>query len=905
MSTKILVRLLPGQWRPLCLSLDKVSGRYRSLVGNKAANLAFLLRKGYPVPAGFCLTSRAFQYFLLSQGLADRIKALVSELGRGLELSTGLAEIRRLIVETELPADLAESIREACQRLFGPGSCPGPLVVRSSAIQEDSLTEASAGLYDTYLNISIEEVGIYVRRCWSSLWNERAYFYRGRVQQRKPDEALMAVIIQPLVEAESAGVVFTAHPVTGNRDEVVINAGWGLGGPIVTGKLQPDQYLVGLLSPRFGGLVIKDRSIAKKVHSWRPQEGGIGPVIVSPEMQERPVLTEQQIFELAHLSLEVEKAFGHPQDIEWAWREGRFYLLQSRPITSLEKGGPGGDPPILWSRANLKEVLPELPSPFTVSWVQEALNDMWRQHYRRIGYRLPRDFRLVKVFAGRPYFNLSLLQQLSLELGSHPLSLIRFLGGPAFWVPEGSRPPFIWKKMLRRLPTIWRLVRLFQRLPQLASQHFDQIRHRAEQGFDLTKASEGEILDHLTRLEKYLKDHDLTLAIASAAISSHNLLEWLLGNWLGLPAQELMGRLLVGLGDVISAQQGLDLLDLAWKARQDTVARDFFSAPDYDPAEYKDRLKGTRFLADLLAFLRQYGHRGIYETDPMYPRFSEDPSYLLDTIRAYLQGGSLLHPLEIRQRQESLRHQALREIEQAISEKGWPWRPLIRRVFYRAYRELGMYLSLRERNRHYLMMSLQVFRRALLELAPRFVKMGVLERPVDIFFLTVEEVRGLLGGETPPASYPRLRAEVDRRKEEREELARISVPDQVWERSGKIESTLQGWDLSQGGRVLQGLGVSPGLVTGRVRLLSHPDQKSLKKGEIVVAPVIDPSWTSLFGLMGGAIIELGGLLSHGSIALREYGIPAVVNLPNITKILKEGMRVTLDGDKGRVYLLDE
>lgn len=887
------------------LSLHKILPRHRPLVGGKAANLARLTQAGFLIPPGFCITTSAYHRFLQSQGLEKEIEVILSQGKANDDFLRDLAEVRRAIEEAPLPLELEGEIRAALQQTFPSISSPISLALRSSASSEDSAIASFAGIHDTYLNITTgEDLGKYIKCCWASMWSERAHYYRARYQE-KPLGASMGVIVQKMVKAEASGIAFSAHPFTGEHGVIVINASWGLGDAIASGKVHPDQYIIRVQPDWHGGLLLQEKLIAKKEVMSILIESKTQLAAVPPPKQHVQVLSDNQIFELGQIIREVAQDFGCPQDIEWTWDGECFQLLQSRPITGLPSRGHQPEQPILWSRANLKEILPETPCPLTISWVTRAISLMWQEHYGKIGYRLPTDAKIISVFHGRPYFNITFMQRIAAELGAHPSSLSGYIGGPAEWSPQWFKTPFIWKALLKKLPITLRITRLYRRLPKLASTLFTELMDRAMRDNDLKigDMSDEEIGCYLEEFEAYFRQRDLTLAIVSAAISSYTLLEWIMRTWLGIKTKNLIGQLLTGLGNIESTQQTLRLMSLAKKAREEPKTIEFFLDPSYCPSKYREKLDGTEFLRDFTAYLKEFGHRGIYETDTMYPCFAEDPSYLLNVIHSYIEAESIPDPDDVHHQQKKIREEAFLKVKEELARQGFLRRRLRYTIFCRTYRDLCTAITLRERNRHYIMMTLHTIRKIHLELGKRFTERGIIQQPQDFFFLSVDEIRGILQGSPGVISLDILEALVEERKKERDANARLSVPDQIW---GELSSarpqtpTIPG---TKGEKTFQGIGLSPGVTTGLVRVFSHPGEKSLKAGEILVAPVIDPSWAPLFGLASGLIVELGGLLSHGSIVAREYGIPAVANISGITKALKDGILVTVDGDRGEVRIL--
>jgi pyruvate,water dikinase len=395
----------------------------------------------------------------------------------------------------------------------------------------------------------------------------------------------------------------------------------------------------------------------------------------------------------------------------------------------------------------------------------------------------------------------------------------------------------------------------------------------------------------MDRIGTRLREHDLTFAIVAGVGQTLRTLGLLSSRAIGEGWRGLLNASLQGQGTIISARQVLWLAELANEARREDRARAFFLTDPWTPDGFRSALADTRFLEEFDRFLAEFGHRAIGESDVATPRFSENPDYLLGVIRAHLQATGGKSVEEIQQRQESAREAALRVIRRRMG-----WRLHYWMAFRWWYRRLCRFLSLREANRHHLMYFSAATRHLALALGEQLSATSVLDTPHDIFFLTAEEIRAI--ALDPSQDWKRL---IARRRAERAEHAAHRVPDTIRDDGPERECAEKGQPPALTGITLSGTPVSAGYVEGPVcALLSPNDFRKVNRGDIIVAPVIDPGMAPVFSLAAGLVVEMGGTLSHGAIIAREYGLPTVVNVPSATKFLKDGDRIAVDAGRGLI-----
>lgn len=879
--------------------LDRASLPY---AGGKAANLGELLTAGFPVPDGFCLTTEAYWLALKQGGLLPQLERLLD--GLDIDTPASLAEtgaaVRSLILSVDVPAD----VRHAVQSML-PAYGAGPFAVRSSATAED-LPEASfAGQQETYLNVVGEEVLLAaVRRCWASLWTDRAIAYRQR-NGIEHESVALAVVVQKLVAAEAAGVLFTANPVTGKRGEIAIDAGLGLGEAVVSGAVAPDSYLVAKSEWR-----VTQRILGGKALAIVPLPGGgTERRETAPLARERQALSDEWILALARLGQRVEEHFGWPQDVEWALADGRLYLLQSRPITSLFPVPPAPKDGKLHVYISLNS-LQGMLEPFTPLGASFFLN---AAREAALGGREDRQF--LHVLAGRIFADVTPLLRTQLGRSLIPRYVLpqvdnvaaRILEqvladqrlAPAPRSPRGDLRRFFTRFWRRLLPAVTLLVRylLFpgwaeSRVARVIVPRVDAFQAEAEGGLAFGQRLELLELFWRQRMAGFFLD---LVPLVGAGAGSYFRAEGLVHDW-GL-STDLLPTARQGLPNNPTTQMDLNLWALAVKVRADQESRQALSREE--PATLADLYHGGLLPGPLqrgfAGFLAKYGHRGVREIDLGMPRWGEDPSYLLGVLQGYL---GLTDPEQFPDRHFARQTKAA---EQAVAELLAEARRLPRgRVkaalvgfFLGRFRRLGGH---RETPKFQIMRLFAVMRRLLLGAGEDLARAGWLERAEDVVYLHFDELRDVEAGRLDAACLV-----AERRGEHERELRRLRAP-RVITSEGEA---FYGASLPGAAGELAGSPVSPGVARGPARVIRDPRGARLLPGEILVAPSTDPAWTPLFLVAGGLVMEAGGMMSHGAIVAREYGIPAVAGVVEATTRLATGQIIEVDGTRGAVRPLAE
>ncbi|HUJ71092.1 MAG TPA: PEP/pyruvate-binding domain-containing protein, partial [Verrucomicrobiae bacterium] len=748
---------------PLVLDLKKAGDGQRAAVGGKAANLAVLLRAGVPVPRGFCITTVAFDHFLAACPRRTRISELLSEcsadrIDRIAELSL---EAQSCLADAGMPVLVGDAVLAAWRKL-GEAQC---FAVRSSATVEDGAERSFAGQFESVLNVRGADALLRaIQSCWLSLFCERALTYQ--VKRQVPVEKVkMAVLVQEMVEAEQSGVVFTADPLTGSTDRLVVEFVSGLGEGLVQGTVQPDRLLI---EKRTGRVLTspsdEPRSGFEGKGSADRTEPGISPGILA------------RLCELAH---QTERLFGAPQDIEWAQRGGKLFLLQARPITTRTPVKTWEERQV-WNNLNTGEVMPDVMTPVTWSMIQSLL-DVWLSSLYRLAGADLRRAPLGGLVAGRVYLNINTVlattKPFPFLFKSIPNARQAFGGGHVEVSPQAllnlladDLPDlgFRWPKYILSWPRIacdlvthsprrgdaW-LVRVKTQLDDLVREDIE-----AMSTADLTR-----LFNRLVR--EAWKGWDLLYLVTQAAALP--VFQKACRDWLGDPDLTLGYRLFSALGGMAGTEAGLALWRLAVLAHADRETEMVVSSemgwPDVR-ATLQQTEQGRRFLAAWEAFMTEHGHHCRGELELINARWSETPEYILGLVRGYLRSMGRADPPENQRRLADEREQLTEKCRRRLKN------PIKRWIFSRSLRRAQKLAVNREELKNQAVRQFTLLRRVLRVLGQRLQQQGVLTCSDDIFFLEVAEIEPVAMG---VASF-NWRERIERRRREYEENRKLSPP---------------------------------------------------------------------------------------------------------------------------------
>lgn len=907
--------------------------------GGKGANLARLVRAGFNVPPGFILTTRAYQSFVAANDLEPAIQEALRQTGlidplvssspsHPISTSPGRsasATIRQRFSEGRLPDEIATALRQADADIGSP-----PVAVRSSATAEDLPGMSFAGQQDTFLNVvDTQSLLESVVACWSSLWTARAIGYRARNGISHADVSL-AVVVQRMLPADVSGVMFTANPLTGARHETVIDATLGLGEALVSGQVEPDHYVVDT-----NRKAIVSKSLGAKARLIRGKEGG-GVEVVSQDAGQRQALSDDQIFELVDLGSRVAREYDFPQDVEWALVDADLYLLQSRPITSLFPLPENSNPSelrVLFSFGAVQGML----DPMTPLG-RDAIRLIFAGGASLLGYERTHTTQgVIRIAGERLWGDVTALfrNRLGRRLTSGALNFIEPGVRQAFEHIENdprlslevAGPSF---DVLRRMAPL--ALSIFARVLRLW-RHPVRQRARYEshvEGFVGSFERDLEALRtalHASQMDTSGPETTLPRAVAlyrrmyeafptvvptlvpgiAAAMSLFTALHRLSAR---LSSDENLSTVALeltrGVPHNVTTEMDLALWATAQAIRRDHAAFDRFQGadPKTQAQEYLSGHLSPAGQAAVAEFLDAYGMRGVGEIDIGRPRWREDPTQVMQVLSSYLhiQDPSQA-PDAVFERGARAGRAAIDRLDAAVrNEPGGRLR--VRLVRWAASRVRAL-IGLRESPKFYIIRMMGFVRQGLLETGADLVARGLLEQPDDLFFLELDEL-DTLAGEPSLERFTACRACIaSRRTDYQREKLRRQVP-RLLLSDGRAFYEGLGASAGEGGQdgVITGSPVSPGLAEGRVRVVLDPHTTALAPGEILVCPGTDPAWTPLFLAAGALVMEVGGMMTHGSVVAREYGIPAVVGVHQATTRLQTGQRVRVDGTAGRITLLD-
>jgi pyruvate,water dikinase len=871
------------------------------MAGGKGANLGELLQAGFPVPPGFVLTTAAYADFVEANGIAPRILELAAlpAGAQGTDYDAASQRIRALFTGGVMPEDIARELREAYSGLSrrsaaqidggdGDAGADASVAVRSSATAEDLASASFAGQQDTYLNVrGPDAVTAAVIDCWASLWTARAMAYRSR-EGLDPATVRLAVVVQRMVESDAAGVMFTANPSNGRRDQVVISAAWGLGESVVSGAVTTDDVVVDPATGRVASRLTADKQVMTAYSDQGTTE------LPVPERQRRqPVLNDAAAAALARQGVAIAEHFGSPQDIEWALSAGEFSMVQTRPVTALPE--PSAEAPTEWPlpfpkglyfRASIVEQLPDPLSPLFADLIDGSVT------------------RSIKALMAQAVGS-DVVREGDISLPT--------INGYAYYYYTSSG---MWRVMGKSLTAMSALARGKAHMGINGWRDYSHPRYRglvrrwaAKPLKDLPSAELlggiSELLDAGTSY--YTAVQSVIPIAASSEIAFRTFYDRLVRRAGDPPGQTF----LLGYdSEPIRAEKSL--YDLAaWTRGHPGLAAALTSGPAESIAaslRTGDRPDGveaadweewrTRFQRHL----DRFGH-AVYNLDFVNPVPADDPSALLETLKFFLRGEGN-DPHERQRRSADRRDDQGRAIRDRLG-------PARRAVFTRLLRWAQKAAPVREDALADIGLAWPLMRRMLLELGRRLVDSGIIAEPADIFWLRLGELRNAIdfGLATPGAAITGaarpVRADaVEQRKMlwrgQRKAAAPQILPESRWaDRAfGKM---MPAGSQDQRGDTISGVGASSGQVTAPARLLGGPeDFASMRPGEVLVARMTTPAWTPLFAMASGVVTDVGGPLSHSSIVAREYGIPAVLGTGVATQRLASGQRVRVDGDAGTV-----
>ena len=921
------------------------------LVGGKALSLSRLTRAGFSVPRGFVVTINAYRHFTDLHGLGPRITELALPVlvnGRASFVDAGAA-IRRLFVEHEVDEGAADELRRAYAELGGPGRDVA-VAVRSSSNAEDLPELSFAGQQETLLNVrGADAVVDAVKTCWASLWTARALAYRHQ-HGIAQDSVAMAVIVQEMAPAEASGILFTANPATGERDEVVVNGSFGLGEAVVSGEVTPDTWIV-----HRGTREVRETAIGAKEHATVPTETGVKLAPVPAERRQQASVSAKTLRELVDVALEVEGLYdGLPQDIEWAVADGQLWLLQSRPITNLppppiELDWTPNPPARYLSRRQIVENMPDPVCPlFEELYLTDGLESTRRDKSLMVGggpmfvtlngYAYQR-FDWPMFFVKDAEGNLRTLHEADIDIAEYEASeMARWRGergdderrreqqesaqGDVAMFREhldaAERAAFdAWREGRDALETALAVV-----MPESDNPTFTAFNHTAindrqlQEWHEVTQprlaatrgkwrcvdpatASDQVLLEGIREMsyeEGYYWSSNASHTFGVAK-STDDQLQTFLGET--LPEHNFIsGQFLSGI-ESPAMQANAELFSIARMVRaSDELTHAVLTTPSkFLLAALRRREDAGELVAAIDAWLDAYGHQG-YSLDFVEPILAESPSAMLEPLKAMVQDPEL-DPARQRERAAAVRREKLAAITELLD--GLPyWQFRFRLWLARRYNHI------REQVAFHFGYTWGALRPMAFELGRRMVTAGTFQDPSDTFYLVTAELERAIAARSKDTALPELGQLAAERRQLREARKRHHPPGTIPSEASEIkgisfkETQILNDDDDA---TMRGFAVSSGRVTAPASVVRSADEfDRMAPGTILVSPLTTPAWTQLFAHAVGLVTDMGSILAHGSIVAREYGIPAVLGVGNGTVRIRHGQTLTIDGDAGTVVL---
>jgi phosphoenolpyruvate synthase/pyruvate phosphate dikinase len=870
------------------LRLDEIDSTMRMDVGGKAVHLAECFRiEGLRVPEGFCVTTKAYRrMFDANRELQDLFNHLST---LSLEDRNAIQTLSRQIRETMESIAMVPEVKDAITQALSRFGEERAYAIRSSATAEDLPHASFAGQQDSYLNIKGREAILqHIQKCWASLFTDRAVVYR---MQNGFDHrnVYLSVIVQHMVLSQISGIVFTADPLTSNRKVLTIDASFGLGEGLVSGRVSADHYQVQ------EGKIIKKVVADKKTSLLPGVEGGIQKDTVASERQYRQALTDAQILKSEKIGRKLESHFSYPQDIEWCMVNDTFHVVQSRPITTLFPIPDGGDKANrVYLSMGHQQMMTEAIRPLGISFFRYLSDDV---PMLEAGGRLYVD---LSHDLASPIGRQILMRTIGINDPSMRSALTELLKRKGFIrsLPRGKRAFRLGTDRLS-WGMILQAIRIYRNndetiVPRLMAENEAAINRLKQR---IKGISGKELFSFIHEDFKELKRmlfYPRSLGVIAVAIYASNWINKQMDKWLGEKnAADVLSQ---SVPHNVTSEMGLALLDVADVVRQYPAVMAYFThARDHTFFDDLSRLEGGAAVgATIQAFLSKYGMRCTGEIDITKPRWREKPTALIPLILNNIR----IHDRHARQTLfEQGRLEAERKEKDLLSRlQALPGGGRKAKKAQRMIRLLRNFIGYREYPKYTFIQRYDIYKEALLREAEGLVQQGILREKTDVYYLTFEEFwKVVRTGQLEDGI-------ISQRRAAHAAYEKLTPPRIITSEGESIAGIHQNANIPSD--ALAGVGVSSGIIEGRARVIHRLDEASVEDGDILVTAFTDPSWTPLFISIKGLVTEVGGLMTHGSVIAREYGLPAVVGVDLATKRIPDGQRIRVNGTDGYVELIE-
>lgn len=881
--------------RNYVLEFQKIDKSKVSLAGGKGANLGELYNiPRIVVPAGFCITTKAYTDFvgesLEFRELLDSLKRIKT--GSLEEIQAAAKGLRSHLEGLEINKEIQYEIIQAWEKIGTQYS----YAVRSSATAEDLPNASFAGQQDTYLNIiGGQNILDSTRRCWASLFTDRAVMYRQK-NGFEHDKVLLSVIIQRMVFPKVSGIMFTADPITGNRKIISIDASFGLGEALVSGMVSADLYQVK------SDKLIKKQLAKKEMAVYARPEGGTFTEKIASDKQTKQTLADHQAIKLAHIGRRLEQHFGSPQDIEWGLVDEKIFILQSRPITTLY--------PIPTVTDGRLHVFMSIGHPQMMIDAMKPLGISVLRTFVPIGrsYRYAESSLLLEA-GGRLYLDITkalkhrqgrkILPGILMNVDALMSQAVAGLISKAELEQE-SLPPwgFDLTFVKRVLPIGMNVIKniLYRRNYGVMDQINAFIIEKVEENRNKLEKSSG--VQRVEQIQEILCTL-MPMVFAkigqymATAILTYKIIAGLSQKWLG--DMDEMGDIGKSPSGNVTTEMGLALGDIADAVKKHPAVIDFLkNRTDDDFLNELSTVPGGEKVLPLFAnFIKLYGMRGTGEIDITRPRWRENPTQLVAVIMSHTHNAnSGQHRQDFLRGQKEADNAAAKLLNRLEQTRWGTGKAMIMKRLIKVHRSL---IGIREHPKYFLVQNFDLIKQALLQEGKELADRDILKRPEDIFFLSLNEIKESIHA-------GKLEHGMIVKRKERFQHDQKLVPPRVMTSEGEIiTGRHEGIGMPPG--ALIGSPVSAGIIEGRARVVLTLEDAAMEKGDILVTVFTDPSWTPLFPLVSGLVTEVGGLMTHGAVIAREYGIPAVVGVENATSSIQDGQRIRVDGTRGFIEIL--
>ena len=862
-----------------------------SEVGGKATNLIKLSNiDEVNLPEGFCITTTAYtEIFKSNKELESLLTQLslikINELDCISEISS---KIRDVIVETNIPEKITNEIAIHLAKLGEDKS----YAIRSSATAEDLPTASFAGQHDTYLNIiGIDNILKHIGKCWASLFTDRAVIYRtlNGFDHRK---VCLAVIVQQMVFPDASGIMFTADPITSDRKKLSIDASFGLGEGLVSGLVNSDNYKV------YDGKITDKEITSKNIGIYARQDGGTEEITISDDLKNKQILTDNQILKLERLGRMIEAYFSYPQDIEWCILDSLIYIVQSRPITTLYPLPEiKNEEKRIFISSGHMQMMTDPIKPLGMFFFKSVISDPPSQE---IGGRLYLD---VTNDLASPFGRMiakSLLNMIGDTLITN--SVLKIVNNKKLIrkLPKGKDKVFNLKNNSGALSIMLNAYKAYkENNPDIINDLINEEEKSIEKmKNEIQNLSGDEVFkyiyqDHDNRRLKLMKPPNA--GVITAVMLSTKWFNKKINKWLG--EANAADTIIMSIENSVTTDTGFSLMDIADVIRNYPEVIDYLNNP-CDKTFFEDisKLDGGKLVCDSIkGYLAKYGMRCSGDIDITVPRWSEKPTDLipmiLNNIKNFKPNATKLKYKQGKVQSEKRIQELIRKVEKL--PRGNKKAKKIRRIASL----IRNYIGYREYPKFSYMKRYFIYKEAMLKEAENLLQSGFINELEDIYYLYFDELRAVINGKKLDYNI------ISKRKKDYENFEKLTPPRVMISDGEIITGEYETGNLPE--NALPGLPVSAGVVEGRARIVKSLKDASLSEGDILVTEFTDPSWTPAFVSIKGLVTEVGGLMTHGAIIAREYGLPAVVSVRDASKLIKDGQLIRLNGTEGYIEILSE